>query len=210
QLAARASPVACAARDGKPMSRAAPTLAQQAAGRAVDSRLPRLLAGVFEHGAMGLREHLATHGELPHERARRRREAPLIELLEHAGLRGRGGAGFPTAKKLRAVARARRRAIVVINAAEGEPASLKDRTLCELAPHLMLDGGQLAAQALGADELIVCVCESSLDSVDSVAEAIAERRGLGGAPAQMRLSVVPSGYVAGQESALVSHLNGGP
>jgi len=192
------------------MSRAAPTLAQQAAGRAVDSRLPRLLAGVFEHGAMGLREHLASHGELPHERARRRREAPLIELLEHAGLRGRGGAGFPTAKKLRAVARARRRAIVVINAAEGEPASLKDRTLCELAPHLMLDGGQLAAQALGADELIVCVCESSPDSVDSVAEAIAERRGLGGAPAQMRLSVVPSGYVAGQESALVSHLNGGP
>jgi NADH:ubiquinone oxidoreductase subunit F (NADH-binding) len=192
------------------MSRATPTLAQQAAGRAVDSGLPRLLAGVSEHGALGLREHLDTHGELPHERRRRRREAPLIELLEHAGLRGRGGAGFPTAKKLRAVARARRRAIVVINAAEGEPASLKDRTLCELTPHLMLDGGQLAAQAVGADELIVCVCESSPDSLERVAEAIAERRALPGEPVQMRLSAVPSGYVAGQESALVSHLNGGP
>jgi NADH:ubiquinone oxidoreductase subunit F (NADH-binding) len=192
------------------MSRANPALGRQAAGRPLDSGLPRLLAGVEGHGAMSLREHLATHGEPPRERSHRRREAPLIELLEHAGLRGRGGAGFPTAKKLRAVARARRRAIVVINAAEGEPASLKDRTLCELTPHLMLDGGQLAAQAVGADELIVCVCESSPDSLDSVAEAIAERRGLPGAPARVHLSVVPSGYVAGQESALVNHLNGGP
>ncbi len=62
------------------------------------------------------------------------RVALLIELIEHAGLRGHGGAGFPTARKLRAVAASRRRPIVVVNAAEGEPASLKDKTLCQLAP----------------------------------------------------------------------------
>ncbi len=172
--------------------------------------LPRLLAGVAAHGSVGLDAHLDVHGELPPERRRRRREAPLIELVEQAGLRGHGGAGFPTARKLKAVAAARRRSIVVINAAEGEPASLKDRTLCQMAPHLMLDGGQLAAHAVGADEVIVCVCESSPASIDSVAEAIEERRGLAAAPTQLRLSVVPSGYLAGQESALVNHLNGGP
>ena len=64
----------------------------------------------------------------------------LIDEIERAGLLGRGGAAFPTATKMRAVADARRRAIVVVNAAEGEPASLKDRTLLESLPHLVLDG----------------------------------------------------------------------
>jgi NADH:ubiquinone oxidoreductase subunit F (NADH-binding) len=159
---------------------------------------------------VGLDAHLEIHGALPRERRRRRREAPLIEQVEQAGLRGRGGAGFPTASKLRSVASARRRAFVVINAAEGEPASRKDRTLCQMTPHLMLDGGQLAAQAVGADEVVVCVCESSPASVDGVAQAIEERRRVPGESAHLRLSVVPSGYVAGQESALVNHLNGGP
>lgn len=173
--------------------------------------LPRLLAGVPAHGAMGLGEHLAVHGELPHEGRRKRgAESPLIDRIERSGLRGRGGAGFPTATKLRAVARSRRRSVVVINAAEGEPASLKDRTLAQVLPHLLLDGGQLAATAVGAEELIVCVCESAPSAIESVAAAIEERRGLVGAPARTHLSVVPGGYVAGQESALVNHLNGGP
>jgi NADH:ubiquinone oxidoreductase subunit F (NADH-binding) len=172
--------------------------------------LPRLLAGIPTHGAMGLDAHLDVHGALPLERRRGRRvESPLIGRIERAGLRGRGGAGFPTATKLRAVAGARRRAVVVINAAEGEPASRKDRTLAQTLPHLMLDGGQLAAQAVGADEVIVCVCESSPASIESVAAAIEERGRLPGAPARMHVSAVQGHYVAGQESALVNHLNGG-
>jgi len=173
--------------------------------------LPRLLAGIHARGAMDLESHLAVHGPLPpaHKRGRRT-ESPLIGRIERARLGGRGGAGFPTATKLRAVADARGRAIVVINAAEGEPASLKDRTLCQSLPHLLLDGGQLAAQAVGADEVIVCVCESASASIHSITAAIAERRRLPGAAARMQLSVVPSHYVAGQEAALVNHLNGGP
>ena len=173
--------------------------------------LPRLLLDVPAREPMSLEHHLAVHGELapePH-RGRRRHESPLIDRVERAGLRGRGGAGFPTAVKLRAVARGRR-PIVVVNAAEGEPASLKDRTLSELLPHLMLDGGELAAQAVGAEEVIVCVCESAVTSVESVSAAIEERRGLSRKSVRTQLSVVPSGYVAGQESALVNHLNGGP
>ena len=173
--------------------------------------LPRLLAGIPPRGAMGLDEHVAVHGPLPLERGRGRRvESPLIGRIERAGLRGRGGAGFPTATKLRAVAGAKRRAIVVVNAAEGEPASLKDRTLCETLPHLVLDGGQLAAQAVGAEELIVCVCESAPASIAGIAGAIEERGRLPDAPARIHLTAVPGHYVAGQESALVNFLNGGP
>jgi NADH:ubiquinone oxidoreductase subunit F (NADH-binding) len=192
------------------MSRRHATLAQAGPNTsAPDGRsLPRLLTEVPSREPMSLDHHLAVHGELPPEhRHRRRHESALIERIERAGLRGRGGAGFPTAVKLRAVARGRR-PIVVINAAEGEPASLRDRTLSELLPHLMLDGGELAAEAVGADEVIVCVCESAIASIESVSAAIDERSD--GSPLRIQLSVVPSGYVAGQESALVNHLNGGP
>ena len=100
--------------------------------------------------------------------------------------------------------------IVVVNAAEGEPASLKDRTLLEMLPHLVLDGGLLAAQAVGADEVIICVCDSAPASIEGIAAAIEERGRLPGAPTRMHLAAVPSHYVAGQESALVNYLNGGP
>jgi NADH:ubiquinone oxidoreductase subunit F (NADH-binding) len=174
--------------------------------------LPRLLAEVPRAGAMTLEHHLAVHGELPSEgRRRRRSESPVIEQAEQAGLRGRGGAGFPTATKLRAVAGGRRRPIVLVNATEGEPASLKDRTLCQLVPHLVLDGAQLAARAIGAEEAIVCVCESAIDSSEGIAAALAERHGRDGRHATpVSLSTVPAGYVSGQESSLVNHLNGGP
>jgi NADH:ubiquinone oxidoreductase subunit F (NADH-binding) len=218
--------------------------------------LPRLLAGIPAHGALGLSEHLALHGPAPsYPRPRRRGSGPaLIELIERSGLRGQGGAGFPTGVKLRAVAEQRGRAIVVVNAVEGEPASLKDRTLMQALPHLVLDGAQLAAQAVGAQEVIVCVDEFAVASGEHAARAISERqrthqrrsgqgghspglgrRELGGRDldersldgwglserdldgrdalpldaADMRLATVPSHYVAGQETALVSYLNGG-
>jgi NADH:ubiquinone oxidoreductase subunit F (NADH-binding) len=182
--------------------------------------LPRLLAGIPSHGAMSLDEHLATHGQPPHVRGQGRRRdrdraAVLIEEIERAGLLGRGGAAFPTATKMRAVASSRGRAIVVVNAAEGEPASLKDRTLLEALPHLVLDGAVLAAQAVGADEAIVCVCESAGASIESIEQAIEERRLARDYAAfdhstRLHLTSVPNHYVAGQESALVNYLNGRP
>ncbi|MGH2831373.1 MAG: hypothetical protein ACRDK2_01240, partial [Solirubrobacteraceae bacterium] len=106
--------------------------------------LPRLLIGIPDQGHMSLGEHLAIHGELAlgHGRRHARRvTAELMESIERAGLCGRGGSAFPTAVKMRAVAAARRRPIIVANGAEGEPASLKDRLLLEALPHLVLDGG---------------------------------------------------------------------
>ena len=97
-----------------------------------------------------LTEHLAHFGAAP------ARGAALIEDVEAAGLRGRGGAGFPTAVKMRAVA-AGRRPVVVANGTEGEPASGKDKTLLATAAHLVLDGIAAAADALGAQEAVVCI-----------------------------------------------------
>jgi NADH:ubiquinone oxidoreductase subunit F (NADH-binding) len=181
--------------------------------------LPRLLAGIPARGALALGDHLALHGPLPSvlesppPRGRRRSSA-LLDLIEASGLRGRGGAGFPLATKLRAVAGASRaplggRPVVVVNGAEGEPASAKDRTLLRCLPHLVLDGALLAAAAVGAHEVLLGVCESFPAALDACALALAER----GAPRRgepsVQLVAVPSRYVAGQESALVSFLGGG-
>ena len=74
----------------------------------------------------------------------------LISTLQSAGLTGRGGAAFPTHRKLTAVANQKGTPVVVGNGAEGEPASDKDKTLLWSCPHLVLDGLQLAAEAVGA------------------------------------------------------------
>jgi NADH:ubiquinone oxidoreductase subunit F (NADH-binding) len=179
--------------------------------------LPRLLSGIPEQGALTLAEHLSVHGDLPAQSDRARRRGSelgerLIEEIAEAGLLGRGGAGFPTATKMRAVAGGRGRAIVVANGAEGEPASLKDHTLLELLPHLVLDGAILAAEAVGADEVVIAACQYAGASVESVSVAIAEREaetGSSRSPA-LRLAILPGHYVAGQESSLVNFLGGGP
>lgn len=177
--------------------------------------LPRVLLGIDPQRALDLDEHLDVHGPLPEtasgggRRLRRRADLrALIEELEQAGMRGRGGASFSTATKMRAVAAAKGRAIVVVNATEGEPASIKDRLLLQSLPHLVLDGAVLAAKAVGAEEAVVCVCQTNAD-LQSVKTAIAQRLALREG-VQLRFSVVPNGYVTGQESALINHLSGGP
>jgi NADH:ubiquinone oxidoreductase subunit F (NADH-binding) len=200
------------------MSGSASTLTEPLAAPAqlAAPALPRLLAGISQRGALTLDEHLAIHGPLPAgggrgRRRERERAAMLVEEIERSGLLGHGGAAFPTATKMRAVASARRRAIVVVNAAEGEPASLKDRTLLAMLPHLVLDGGILAAEAVGADEVIVCACESAEKAIASMSRAIEERAAADSERLpNLQLTPVPAHYVAGQESALVNYLGGAP
>jgi NADH:ubiquinone oxidoreductase subunit F (NADH-binding) len=174
--------------------------------------LPRLLAGIPTSGALSLAGHRAQHGEMPVFEGRKRRvESPLIELLDTSGLRGRGGGGFPAGAKLRAVAGARGRAIVLVNGAEGEPASFKDRTLLQALPHLVLDGAELAARAVGAEEIMIGVCDTASEALAEVRGALDERaREPSREPLRARLVTVPNRYIAGQESALVNHVGGGP
>ena len=113
----------------------------------------RLRPHLGQAAPVGLREHRQTFPRPANPR--RSAYDSLIATVDEAGLRGRGGAAFPTAIKLRAVASGRRRPVVIANGSEGEPASRKDAELLTLGPHLVLDGAALAARAVGADEGIV-------------------------------------------------------
>ena len=164
--------------------------------------LPRLLAGLEPGGgAMTLAAHTRIHGPLPDIAPHQ-----LIEAVEHSGLRGRGGADFPTARKLRAVAARRRVGPVLVNGSETEPASAKDRLLLARLPHLVLDGAVLAAGAVGASEVIVKVGDSAADAVRGLSGAVSVRE-----RDRVRISLVagPDGYVTGEESAVVHYLNDG-
>jgi NADH:ubiquinone oxidoreductase subunit F (NADH-binding) len=164
--------------------------------------LPRLLAGLDPGGAtMSLSVHERIHGELPQLPAQE-----LIEAVEQSGLRGRGGADFPTAQKLRTLAAARRVSAVVVNGSETEPASAKDRLLLSRLPHLVLDGAMLAAVAVGAREVIVKVGERAVSSLHALEGAISVRDR---DPVPVHVVSSPEGYVAGEESAVMHYLNGG-
>jgi NADH:ubiquinone oxidoreductase subunit F (NADH-binding) len=134
--------------------------------------------------------------------------ARLIDEIERAGLRGRGGAGFPAATKLRTLA-AGRRSIVIANGTEGEPASNKDKTLMAGSPHLVLDGLSIAAETIEASEAIICVDQAAAGALTAVTAALGERQQVGADQIPIRLEAIPSGYVSGEESAVVHWLNGG-
>jgi NADH:ubiquinone oxidoreductase subunit F (NADH-binding) len=154
----------------------------------------RLLAG----GA-ALSDHLAAHGPLGALDGR------IIDVVGEAGLRGRGGAGFPTAQKLAAVALGSGRHVVVGNGTEGEPLSSKDGTLMRCAPHLVLDGLAVAGAAVGAERAVLCVASGRGDLVATLGAAAAERDDR----VRVEIKEAPARYVSGQESALVSWIGGG-
>jgi len=146
-----------------------------------------------------LAAHLPRRGELPPRDA--------VQVAEACALHGRGGAAFPVAAKLRSVAAASRatgrRPVVVANGAEGEPASAKDAVLLTRSPHLVLDGLQFVGRALGADTLLLAAAPSLLPALEA---RLAERRD----DVPVRLHAVPERFLAGERSALVSSIDGGP
>ncbi|MBK3573732.1 NADH-quinone oxidoreductase subunit E [Streptomyces sp. MBT65] len=129
----------------------------------------------------------------------------LLRTVAESGLTGRGGAAFPTYRKLVAVADASRRTgrapVVVANGAEGEPASRKDKTLLRLSPHLVLDGLQLAARAVGAGEAHLAV----EDGASYLESALAQR---GNDPLPVRVVRLPKRFLSGQASALAQYVSG--
>jgi NADH:ubiquinone oxidoreductase subunit F (NADH-binding) len=169
----------------------------------------RLLAAYHALGrAADLPDHLTRYGPppLPADASRSRGGEWLIDMIERAGLTGRGGAAFPTARKLRSVASSGRAAVVVVNATESEPASGKDRLLLTVAPHLVLDGAALAAYAVGAHEIVVCAHAGTKALAASAASDRAYAR-LDTVP--ITVTAVPGRYVAGEETSLVSWINCG-
>jgi NADH:ubiquinone oxidoreductase subunit F (NADH-binding) len=174
--------------------------------RGSDTGLNRLLP----HGGrpLSLEQHVALHGPLPY-RGHRDAARTLIDEVRAAGLTGRGGAAFPTYRKLEAVSRAPGSAVVVANGAEGEPASYKDRTLLHADPHLTLDGLQLAAEAVGATQAYVYVHRDQR-LLRRVEEAVTARRRVGIDRVPVAVVAAPPRFIAGQETAVVHRIEGGP
>src|SRR3989475_11436651 len=145
-----------------------------------------------------------TDDRLPLPRVDRR----LLETIHQAGLLGRGGAGFPTAIKWRAVAeRSRRNAVIVVNGAEGEPRSQKDRLLMTTRPHLILDGAFIAARGLKGGRLVLYIGERHESARQSMLHVLGQRdepeRAL------VSFAAAPARYVAGAEMAAIHFLNEG-
>ncbi|MFK4103465.1 NADH-ubiquinone oxidoreductase-F iron-sulfur binding region domain-containing protein [Streptomyces sp. NPDC019531] len=159
---------------------------------------PRLLAP--GGGPADLTTHEQRYGPLPYGDP-----DTVLRTVAESGLTGRGGAAFPVFRKLVSVADAGRRTgrepVVVANGAEGEPAARKDKTLLRLSPHLVLDGIQVAAAAIGAGEAHLAV----EDGASWLEQALAQR----GDPVPVKVVRLPKSFLSGQSSALAQYVGGG-
>lgn len=163
---------------------------------------PRLTAGFEEYGRLDLLAHEEVHGPVSPLSM-----SSLLRLTEEIALKGKGGAGFPFHRKVRAVLESSQRQslppVVVVNATEGEPASWKDKVLLTRAPHLILDGAAIAAFALDAEEIVIGVADDGVGE-DSLVAALQERR----MPVQTGIVTVPHRFISGEGGALVNGING--
>lgn len=131
----------------------------------------------------------------------------LLDAVDRSGLLGRGGAAFPLAVKLRTVRDAGRngnQTVVLANGEEGEPASVKDKWLLRNRPHLVLDGVRLAAKIVAAERAYVYVSDPL------AAETLGTALAAGEFEIPITVITVEGGYVAGEETAAVQAVNGGP
>ncbi len=154
--------------------------------------------------------YLAAGGGRGLERARSLGPEQTAKEISLSGLRGRGGGGFPTGTKWTSVRNAPgSRRYAVCNAAEGEPATFKDRTLMRANPYQGIEGLAIAAVAVGADEAYLATKATFTRERDRVVEAL-EQMGAAGMLEGLTVSVVggPDEYLFGEEKALLEVIEG--
>jgi len=135
----------------------------------------------------------------------------VVQKISESGLRGRGGAGFPTGKKWAITAEcADQTRYLILNGGEDEPGSKKDRLLMEFLPHLVLEGVILASYAVGAAKAYLYINAQYQNAIQSMTDALAEAKAdhywgerIFGTDFSLEISVIPapSNYVAGEDSA---------
>lgn len=141
----------------------------------------------------------------------------VIDIVDQSGLRGKGGAGFPTGRKWKFIPKGAPVKYVVVNGDEAEPCTFKDHLLLESAPHLVLEGIILAAYAVGAQRAYVYVRREGYLARERLEQAVAaaQARGLLGRrifDTDFSLEIVvhtgAGAYIAGEETALLESLEG--
>jgi NADH-quinone oxidoreductase subunit F len=160
-----------------------------------------------------LDEHLAGDGGDGLERALAMAPDEVIAEVDAAELRGRGGAGFPTARKWRGVQATAAdhggRLTLVANAAEGEPGTYKDRTLITQQPYAFLEGICIALHATGAAEAHIGIKAKFTGPVERLRAALAEVVDAGWPGAErIRVATGPDAYLFGEESAMLEVIEG--
>ncbi len=142
----------------------------------------------------------------------------VCDEVARAGLRGRGGGGFPTGKKWQlTLAQPGEKKFVICNADEGDPGAFMDRSVMEGNPHAVIEGMIIAARAIGADEGYVYVRLEYPLAVDRIRKAVADAEALGllgddlfGSGQSFRLNVMEGAgaFVCGEETALIASIEG--
>ncbi|RLB38560.1 MAG: NADH-quinone oxidoreductase subunit F, partial [Deltaproteobacteria bacterium] len=163
-------------------------------------------------------DYIALGGYAALARALESEPEDLIRAVEEAGLRGRGGAGFPTGKKWRLCAQAAgKRKVVICNADEGDPGAYMDRTLLESNPHQVLEGMAICARAVGARRGIVYVRAEYPLAVRLITTAVQQAEKLGllgesilGGDFSFHVQVFrgSGAFVCGEETALLRSIEG--
>ena len=169
----------------------------------------RLLAGI---PLTSLEQWIERGGGQGLDAARRMGPEALLATVEASGLRGRGGAGFPTAAKWRTVLAYRTDDLttpVVVNGAEGEPGTFKDRTILRHNPYQLVEGALIAASAVGADWIIFGLKASFEKEVTGLHRAIDEITAAGWADCiTIDVKEGPASYLYGEETALLEVIDG--
>ncbi|MFP5317606.1 MAG: NADH-ubiquinone oxidoreductase-F iron-sulfur binding region domain-containing protein [Acidimicrobiia bacterium] len=165
---------------------------------------PRPIISLGEYVTRGGGKGLAT--------AKQMEPADIISVVLDSGLRGRGGAGFPTGRKWQTVAEnwtPQAPSTVIVNAAEGEPGTFKDRTILRRNPFLVIEGALIAARAVAADLVVFAMKQSFEGEVERTRQAIEEAEDAGWCEGvDLVVFEGPDEYLYGEESALLETIDG--
>jgi NADH:ubiquinone oxidoreductase subunit F (NADH-binding) len=177
---------------------------------------------LFPHGVgqghEGLKEYRARGGYEALAKAIRTPPEDVVKVVSDAGLRGRGGAGFPTGKKWQFTREAPGEPrYLILNGGEDEPGSKKDRVLLENLPHLVIEGTALAAYAIGATKAYLYINANYAVAIKTITAALAEAKAAGywgenilGSDFALAIEIVPAphNYVAGEDTAVLEVIEG--
>jgi NADH-quinone oxidoreductase subunit F len=160
-----------------------------------------------------LDEYRAAGGLAGLQAASERHSSEIIDIVLDSGLRGRGGAGFPTGRKWQTVAAnalSTSPSTVVVNGAEGEPGTFKDRSILRRNPYQVIEGAYVAARAVHADRVVIALKRSFAGEVARTRAALDEMRAAKVLPDTIPCSVFegPDEYLYGEETALLETLDG--
>ncbi|HYD93960.1 MAG TPA: NADH-ubiquinone oxidoreductase-F iron-sulfur binding region domain-containing protein [Noviherbaspirillum sp.] len=142
--------------------------------------------------------------------AGRRSAESVMQAMEHSGLRGLGGAGFPAGRKWRVVAAERGPRLMAVNIDEGEPGTFKDRTFLERDPHRFLEGMLIAAWAVGIAEIYIYLRDEYHGCRAMLERELARLRAeppMPGMPV-LHLRRGAGAYICGEESAMIESIEG--